>query len=800
DLADINNDGYTDLIVLDMNSDDHLRSKRMMATMSTMNFQQLVKNGYHYQYMINTLQYNNGLGMYSEIAQLAGISKTDWSWAPLFADFDNDGYKDLFITNGIKKDVTDNDFRIKMESEIKQKGSITWTDANALIPSSTIPNIIFQNAGNLRFKNLSEKWGMTNAINSNGVAYADLDQDGDLEIIVNNMDTTSFIYKNNSQETKRSNYIDIQLKGPSNNPFAVGSEVYVYCQGKAQLQKQFPARGFQSSVDYTLHFGLGNENTIDSILVYWGNDESQRIKSEQSNQKLLVQYSPNRSSDSKKNEIPNKHLFKDVSKESGLNIVHVENDFDDFLEEVLLPHKQSELGPLIATGDVNADGLEDFYVGGAFQQSGRLFIQQYSGQFKLASSQPWKSEQQAEDMASLFFDADNDGDLDLYVVSGGAIFQVNNPILQDRLYTNDGKGNFIRNYDALPRMFTSGHNLCVGDIDKDGDLDLFVGGRLMPGKYPLAPRSYLLLNTDGIFQDVTETRATSLMNPGLVNDAKFSDFDHDGDLDLIVVGEWMPLSFYRNANGSFTNVNSELNLTATSGWWTRIEAVDVDLDGDQDYILGNVGDNNKYQPKVEEPLYLYVNDFDHNGSLDIYLAKEKGNVKLPVRGRECSAQQMPGILQKFPTYKDFGQAQVQDILGIEEFQNAMTFDAKIFSSSILVNQGGSFILKSLPVEAQFSQVNGILTEDFNNDGYPDILIAGNNFSTETETARYDASPGLLLLNDKKGEFTPIPNHRSGLNLTGNVKSLTRIETGTSKNKSLILVGNNNSSIQVLLAQ
>ncbi|MFT7605090.1 MAG: hypothetical protein ACI8VT_002683 [Saprospiraceae bacterium] len=799
DIADINNDGMTDLVVLDMVSESHLRSKRMMAAMSTDNFWLLAQNGYHYQYMNNMLQLNQGTGPYSEIAQLAGIAKTDWSWAPLLADFDNDGWKDLFVTNGIKKDVTDNDFRVQMDKEMKAKGGMPWNVANDMFPSSTVPNYIFQNNHQLKFENKTNVWGLFKSINSNGAAYADLDGDGDLELIINNMDAPASIYKNSASENQKNNYLSLELSGPISNPFAVGAEVRLYMDGQVQCQKIYPARGFQSSVDYTLHFGISTKARIDSLLIVWPDGKSKQLINVPPNQKLKLSYDPIDPKYQAETRTT-KTIFQKTNGKSGLTFEHKENAFNDFNLEVLLPHKQSEFGPMIATADVNNDGLEDCFIGGAHLQAGRLFLQQPDGTFIPAKSQAWESDSISEDLESLFFDADQDGDMDLYIVSGGAVFLQGHPALQDRLYINDGSGNFKRDKKALPEMLVSGLSVCAGDMDGDGDLDLFVGGRLIPGKYPLPPRSYLLENQAGVFTDVTDLLAPSLMNPGLVNDAVFTDYDGDNDLDLLVVGEWMPLSVFENEEGFFLNGTAKLNLQETSGWWSRIAEVDWDKDGDQDYILGNIGENNKFQPGPDHPLHIYLNDFDRSGSLDIYLAKEKDKVILPVRGRECSSQQMPDILKKFPTYKAFGEANLDEILGVAETEEAYHLQAVLFSSGMLLNEQGNLTFQALPVEAQLSQINGMITKDFNEDGYPDLLIAGNQYGAEVETVRYDASGGMLFLNDKNGGFITVSSLESGFSANGNVKSLVSLKMGKSGVSTLILLSNNNSSLEKYMYQ
>ncbi|MBW2939094.1 VCBS repeat-containing protein [Aureisphaera sp. CAU 1614] len=793
DMADINNDNLPDLMVLDMVSEDHLRSKRMMASMNTQSFYQMVEKGYGHQYMINTLQLNNGIGTYSEIAQLAGVAKTDWSWAPLLADFDNDGWNDLFVTNGIKKDVTDNDLKIRLDRMLKEGNGVRWDVATEMIPASVISNYMFKNTGHLGFKNVTQDWGLSEPINSNGVAYADLDNDGDLDLVVNSMGVPSVVFENKISKTE--NYVSLQLKGLAPNPFVVGAKVSIYSGEEIQSKRLFPSRGFQSSVEYRLHFGLGQKSIVDSIVVEWADGYSSRMTNISANQNLLLNSESLPKTITKKKEI-NNQLFREVTEDIGIDFEHRENEFNDFAEEILLPHKQSEFGPFIAVGDVNGDGLEDFFVGGAHKQSGVLYLQKEDGTFYKSKSQPWEKDLVSEDLESLFFDADGDGDLDLYVVSGGAIFVQGNPNLQDRLYINDGKGIFKKDLQALPEMFKSGLSVTGGDFDGDGDTDLFVGGRLISGRYPLPPRSYLLENINGKFTDVTDLLAPSLLHPGLVSDAVFTDFDKDGDLDLMVVGEWMPISLYENDQGFFMDATSKFNLENTSGWWSKITVVDWDKDGDDDYILGNIGENNKFHPSENSPLHIYANDFDGNGSFDIYLAKEKGDLQLPVRGRECSSQQMPGILDKFPTYDAFSKAKIEDILGVNGINNAYHKEVTIFSSLLLQNHKTSFTQTKLPVEAQFSQLNGMVIHDFNDDTYPDVLLVGNNYGSEVETTRYDALQSVTILNDKIGGFKVLSLQRTGLTLSENVKSISRLNYFSDKNSFRLLLGCNNHKIKV----
>lgn len=795
DYADINNDGFADLCVLDMVAPDHERSKTTMASMNTPKFWQMVENGYHYQYMLNTLQLNNGNGTFSEIAQLSGIGKTDWSWAPLFADFDNDGNKDLFVTNGIKKDVTDNDFKIELASKNAAGEKMTFEEVMNMMPGIKVENYIYKNNGDLSFKKMMDKWGLEEKVNSNGASYADLDNDGDLDLIVNNLDDIASVYENLTNDVKENNYLKIKFIGPAANPNGLGTKVYLMNEdGSLQYQELYASRGYISSVDNVMHFGLGKEDNVKKVTVQWGDGKQSVIENVDGNQTLEVNYSE-ASGTSEPVITKEPKYFTENTQDLNINFTHTDVPFDDFVKESLIPHKQSQNGPFISTGDVNGDGLEDFYIGGAAGQSGKLYLQNAGGKFDEATAQPWEADKASEDMGSVMFDADGDGDLDMYVTSGSNEFPEGSPQLAHRLYINDGKGNFTKSSGAIPNINTSGMAVTAGDYDKDGDMDLFVGGKVSPQKYPYSPRSYLLKNEGGKFTDVTEVDAPGLVECGMVTDAEFTDYDKDGDLDIVAVGEWMPVCIMENNGGKFTDKTEALGLSNSNGWWYTVTPADLDNDGDIDFVCGNIGDNNKFHPSGEKPLLVYSTDFDDNGTNDIVLAKFNNDKKcLPVRGRECSSNQMPFILEKFPTYQSFAEASLQNIYTEDKLKEALKLEAKEFDNCVLINNNGKYEPKHLPVEAQLSPITGIVVMDINKDGNMDIIGAGNNYGAEVETVRYDAGRGVVLLGDGKGGFTAVNLLESGLFANNDVKDVKLINVGAEK-KPVLLIANNNSAMQ-----
>ena len=746
DFADINNDLKPDLIVLDMMAEDHIRGKENMATMSISNFHQLVNIGYHHQYMSNMLQLNKGNGTYSEIGQLAGIAKTDWSWAPLIADFNNDGFNDVFVTNGIEHDLSNQDFRNQMRNNIRNRKKVSLDQAINMMPSHKLSNYIFKNKKDLTFENVSKKWGLNAKINSNGAVYADLDNDGDLDLIVNNQEEKASIYRNNSNK----NFITFSLKGNSKNKLGVGAIITVFSDGLQQSKQQYLSRGFQSSVSNKLHFGLGENTIIDSVLIDWKNGKFQKLTHIKVNQSIEINY---KNAIKNRNTSPSKvSMFEEVNpKEIGIIYQQKENNFDDFNLQLLLPQKQSEISSPLVIGDVNNDGLDDFFVGNSRNESGALYVQKKDGKFVETNQRLFNSEKKFEDTDAEFIDIDNDNDLDLYIASGGYEVKTNSKLLQDRIYLNNGKGQFKKG--VLPTILTNSKGITFADFDNDGDIDIFVGSRVKYGQYPLSDKPYFLENKNGKYTNVIDEKFDNISNLKMINDAIFSDFDNDGDQDLIVVGEWMPITFYENKDNKFYLKEIE-GISNTNGWFQTITASDLDKDGNVDYIIGNWGKNNKFHPTKEKPLHIYADFFDDNISFDIALSKvSKTGDLLPIRGKECSTQQTPFLSKKVKTFKEFAASTMPEIYGLDKLEKATHYRAHNFASIILKNNGNrQFEVQELPNEAQFSPILSVEIADVNNDDYFDIFGAGNVNEAEVETIKYDASKGHVLLGNKTGNY------------------------------------------------
>ncbi len=801
DVADINNDGLMDLMSVDMMAEDNYAQKTSMSGMAPERFNRYVDLDLHHQYMYNALQLNSGVDrstgnpMFSDIAQIAGVSSTDWSWAPLFFDMDNDGHKDLFISNGIKGDFRNNDFvnyRKKKQAEVVENKRVEpksyINDILSKMPTREKKNYFYVNNGNLTF----EKQEINQeATNSNGAAYADFDNDGDLDVVVNNSAGVSFVYQNN---TANSNFLKVKLKGSKENINALGARITLYSKSTEQHIENHFTRGFQSAMADAVHFGLGEDKLVDSIRVVWSDGTEQVMGQVEPNQTVSISYMPLRQF--RANETQSQFNFEDITKQTGVNYSHQENDFNDYQKETLLPHKMSQLGPALAVADVNDDGLEDFFIGGAKGQPAALYLQTSSGKFT-KKSRLFYADRMHEDVGATFFDADQDGDQDLYIVSGGTEESPNSPYYQDRFYENNGKGSFTKREGAIPMIRTSGLRVAPGDFDNDGDIDLFIGSRVKPGFYGRYSKSYLLENTSGSgkirFEDVTENKIPDMLEHTMITSSTWADLNKDGQQDLVITNEWGPIEVYINNSGNFTNETEAYGLSEYVGWWNTVAIDDVDNDGDLDIIGGNLGLNYKYKASFDSPFYFYLNDFDNNQVDDIVLGYSEGSQVYPVRGRECSSGQMPFIKEKFKTYNDYGSANISEIYG-EALTAGITYKATHFASSLLINENGKFEVSPFENGAQLSSVNKVFVKDFNNDSKPDILLLGNLYGSEVETPRNDASYGVLLAGNGSGAYNQITNQKANLWAGGDVKDAAFIKIG---HTTAVLVARNNGMLSIL---
>lgn len=805
DIADYDNDGNLDVMVVDMVAEDHKRIKTNMGGMNPEKFWGIVDQGGHYQYMFNTLQRNNGNGTFSDLAQLGGVTSTDWSWAPLFADFDNDGFKDLFVTNGVKSNNRNSDLVLVYERKldsIRNVAKIKGLDPNKMIdvmdfvnlaPTDRLANYIYKNNGDHTFSNKVKDWGMEIPTLSNGAAYADFDNDGDLDLVINNIDDKAMLFKNNTMDNGIGNYLRFKIISDENKTI-YGTKITLYEADKIwQVNCVSNTRGYMSKSENIVHFGIGDKAKIEKAIIQWQDGTKATLLNLSINQVYEISTS-NRDKEIDVDAITKEVLFKEAEESLRLSQVkHIENVYNDFASEILLPHKMSQFGPSIGVGDVNGDDLEDFFLGGAAGFSGTLFIQNKNGSFDEIKEGAWTQDKSSEDMGIAFFDFDQDKDLDMFIVSGGNEFDEGDAALQDRLYINDGKGKFLKNND-LPKYLSSGSCVIPNDFDKDGDIDLFIGGRLTPKKYPHAANSYLLENRNGKFVDVSVEKAPDLANLGMVTSASWFDYNSDGLDDFVVVGEWMPVTvFTQSSNGTFKR-QILAGLTDTEGWYYSVETADMDEDGDEDIIVGNLGLNYKYKASVKEPFEVHSFDFDKNGSLDIVLSYYEHGVSFPVRGKSCSTQQIPSLSEKFPTYEEFGNSNLGDIYG-ESLEIALNLQAKTFASAYIENKGdSSFEVKPLPSLAQVSSINSILVSDYDHDGIKDLLIVGNLYPAEIETPRNDASTGLFLKGNGKGVFLPLSIAESGFYAPNDAKDMKTIKVN---GKEIILVANNDDFLQAI---
>jgi enediyne biosynthesis protein E4 len=819
DAADINNDGLPDLAVLDMLPENNERKKMMFSATNQEKYDMQQRLGYQPSFVRNMLQLNNGnkkqnsndAPFYSEIGQLAGVFETDWSWSVLMADFDNDGWKDIHITNGLGKDMTNNDYAAFRNGEANTNYTFGKNDAeNTTDKTATqslrknideygsikMNNYFFHNNGNLIFSNATKQTGLAVPSISNGAAYVDLDNDGDLDLVVNNINQEAFVWRNEIRKTIKDsaqNFLTVELKGSPGNLSGLGSQITLFSKDEKQFAEQSPVRGFSSSVDLRLHFGMGNITTIDSLKIKWPDDKVQVIKNIKTNQLLTVKYEDAKSAVVQNNQAFTP-LFNDITEQSAFGFKHTETQNFDFGYHQPLSQRYSQLGPCIATGDINGDGLEDFFAGGAANQSGKIFIQQSDGNF--ISTNLTDGNKPEEDLGAVLFDADGDKDLDLLVTGGSFEFTVPK-YNQPRLYFNDGKDNFKLNEMALPEITDITNAVTVADYDGDGDIDIFIGGRLLPQKYPQSPRSYILQNNNGKFTDATNNICTALEFPGMITGAVFTDFNNDNKPDLIVCGEWTTVRFFKNDNHKLIEVTGETGLANLNGLWRSLQQADIDKDGDMDYIVGNMGLNNRFHIGADRPMKLYTKDVDKNGFTELipayYIKNSEGKYEFfPALNRNELAEQLPTVKKKYLLHADYAKVlmeQLQHDFGAEGWTE---LKCETSASVWIENLGnGKFKAHELPVEAQFSPVNSIIANDVDEDGNIDLVIAGNEYQAAASIGRYDASYGLVLKGNGKGNFIPVNSISSGLIIDGDVKGM-KIISIKNKDKILLAAPNNDA--------
>lgn len=784
DVADYNNDQFVDLMVLDMLPEGNYAQKMHIGGDNFTRYNYLFQKGMFYQYMKNTLQKNNGDGTFSEIGQLAGVSNTDWSWSPLIADFDNDGRKDIFITNGYKRDNTDMQFMgYAMDESIRlQKGGLAVSVPEYIshMPGINLPNYIFKNEGNDHFSNKIKEWGFDQATFSHGGAYADFDNDGDLDLVTNNTEDFAGVYRNNSQELLKKNFLKIKLDGGQSNMTGIGAKIYAYAGTDKFYVEQNPVRGYQSSVDNVLHLGLGKHSTLDSLRIIWPDQTSQLIKNSAGNTTLLlsirdaVKYSLHKNSTSP--------LLHEIG---AIDFSHVENVENDFAKQFLLPHFFSHNGPCMTKGDVNGDDLDDIFVGGAKGQSGVIFLQTGDHRYNKLPTPAFDLDAGSEDMDAALFDADGDKDLDLYVVSGGYEFEEGSPLLQDRLYLNNGKGVFSKSKGRLAHDLFNKKCVRPVDIDNDGDIDLFVGGNVVPGNYPYSTPSKIYFN-DGNGNFSVIKPANALL--GIVNDALWVDLNMDGKKDLIVASEWQPLKAYLTDGTLFTDVSPQWFPFASNGWWNCMASGDFDNDGDVDLVVGNYGLNSPLKADEQHPMKLYYMDMDGNGSTDPLIMHYIGSESVPLPLRDDLIGQVPMMKKKFNDYRLYAKATINEILTPDQLAKSPILITNAMATVYLQNTGKTFVKKELPEEVQYSSIYAIAVSDLNNDGNKDLVMAGNNSLNRIYLGRQDSNHGMVLLGDGKGNFQYLSQEKSGLNVKGDVRSILSDADG-------LIFGINNAAVK-----
>ncbi len=833
DMQDFNNDGLLDIIELDMNPEDNFRKKMMLEANSYQTMQNFERYNYQHQYIRNTLQFNQGPSMksmdsvgnyvFSQIALQSGVAETDWSWCPLVNDFDDDGYRDVIITNGYPKDITDHDFMI-YRSKAAKIASIQ--EILEQVPEVKIRNYAFRNNGDLTFTNHSFDWGFDAHSFSNGGIWVDLDNDGDMDVVINNINDEAFVYKNNSDKNENHNYLNVEYKGDSLNAKGFGAWLDIYYgNGKHQVYEHCPYRGYVSSHQSIAHFGLGDVNQIDSLVIVWPNHRMQVLKNIKSNQLLTLNIKDAREQYNFDNGPLNKKtIFRDITDSLGIRYVHQEEDYADFIIQKLLPHKFTEYSPALAIGDVDGNNLDDIICGGNSAYPTRIFLQQANGKFlekilfePIPSTNTNKEEFYIEDIGNIFkdsgillFDADGDGDQDMYISGGGYAYKAGTDAYRDRFYINDGKGNFTLNENAIPVNYTSKFCVRAADYDKDGDLDLFIAGRVAPSRYPTPVSSFILRNDskDGNikFTDVTKEVAPELTDIGMVCDAVFSDFNNDGNIDLILAGEWMPVTFMQNANGKFSSIKELSGINNKIGWWNSIAPGDFDNDGDIDYVVGNLGLNSFFKASDQYPIGVTAKDFDGNGSFDAFISRylpvshgDSTKRNYPIHTRDEIIKQMISLRGRFQNYKSYAEVDMDKMLTPAEMEDAIQLKADILESVFIRNEGdGKFSMIPLPLNAQMGVVQAMAVEDYDNDGNLDVLINGNDYGADVSYGRMDALNGLYLKGDGNGGFHPLSILQSGIYIPGNGKALAQLRNRDGGN--LIAASQHNGPLKVFASR